>query len=573
MLGVISQLARRVPGRAAASTTGKALLYSTKVPRPWKWHSVAVVAALGVGGAMAAKKLSPSGLRAECAVQEQATSKKDLPGVPTLASGVIAECALPEQTTAGKELPELPTFTREEISKHKNLETRVWVTYKDGVYDVTDFLPQHPGGSEKLMLAAGSAVDPYWQVFAQHNSEQVWEMLEEYRIGNVALADRSTTPQVAKEGYYSNDPPRSPVLKVNTLEPFNAETPVVLLPEDYITPNELFFVRNHLPVPVLEPKTYTLEVTGKGLPSITLTLDDLKTKFPQHTVTATIQCAGNRREDLGKVKEVKGIPWTGGAIGNAAWTGVKLRDVLLYAGLKEGDFEHVHFEGLDKNPLSGECYGASIPIEKAMDPSGDCLLAFAMNGVELPCDHGYPIRAIVPGTVGARNVKWVAKVVASDAEYDGQWQQRDYKGFSPSVNFSNVDYSKAPAIQEMPVQSLICSPQEGASFDIEEDTVTVQGLAWSGGGRRVVRVDVSGDGGQTWVEADIKEGQDQKRRRAWAWTLWEATISLTAKQQAVQLCCKAVDDSYNVQPDSTAPIWNLRGCLSNAWHRVNINRK
>jgi sulfite oxidase len=514
---------------------------------------------------------------AVCATQKQGKGSSGLPQVPTSVSGVVAECAVPEQScAAGRELPKLPSFTREEISKHNTLGDRVWVTYRDGVYDVTDFVPQHPGGPEKLMLAAGSAIDPYWEVFAQHNSEQVWEMLEEYRIGNVAVADRSTTSETSRKGPYAEDPPRSLVLKVNTKEPFNAETPAVLLPENYYTPNELFFVRNHLPVPASDPETYTLEVSGKGLPAMEFTLEDLKTKFPQHTVTATIQCAGNRREELGKVKEVKGISWTGGAIGNAEWTGVKLKDVLVYAGLKEGDFDgitqHIHFEGLDKNPLTGECYGASIPIEKAMDPLGDCLLAFSMNGVELPRDHGYPIRAIVPGTVGARNVKWLAKIVASDEEYDGQWQRRDYKGFSPSVDWSNVDFSKAPAIQEMPVQSLICSPQEGASFDMEDDTVTVQGLAWSGGGRRVVRVDVSGDGGQTWVEAQL-QGNDQRRRRAWGWSLWEATIPLVAKQQTVQLCCKAVDDSYNVQPDSTAPIWNLRGCLSNAWHRVNINRK
>lgn len=518
--------------------------------KSWRWGAVTGAVA-AVGAVLAAKKL--------------------------FASGVIAECAAQERRAAGEECPGLPTFTREEISKHNNLEGRVWVTYKDGVYDITDFLPQHPGGIEKLLLAAGSAVDPYWQVFAQHNSEQVWEMLEEYRIGNVAIADRSASSVERKDGHYARDPLRSAVLKVNTKEPFNAETPPVLLPEDFITPNDLFFVRNHLPVPVSEPATYTLEVTGIGLSDVKLTLEDLKTKLPQYTVTATIQCAGNRREELSKVKEVRGISWAGGAIGNATWTGVKLRDVLLYAGLRqddiEGEIQHIHFEGLDKNPLTGECYGASIPVEKAMDPLGDCLLAFSMNGSELPRDHGYPIRAIVPGTVGARNVKWLAKIVASDEEYDGQWQKRDYKGFSPSVNWTNVDFSKAPAIQEMPVQSLICSPQEGASFDEKEDTLTVQGLAWSGGGRRVVRVDVSGDGGQTWVEAELLGGQDQKRRRAWAWSLWEATVHLPGEQQAVQLCCKAVDDSYNVQPDSTAPIWNLRGCLSNAWHRVNINRK
>lgn len=540
-------------GRSTARAAGKGFFSSFSGKSynvrgsSWKWGSVV----LGAGAATVASK--------------------ELFGW----TGLTAECAAQEQRGVGKEHPQLPTFTREEISKHRTLESGVWVTYKDGVYDITEFLPQHPGGEEKLMLAAGSAIDPYWQVFAQHNSDQVWEMLEEYRIGHVAMVDRTTTDET-KGGHYARDPPRSAVLKVNTREPFNAETPPVLLPEDFITPNELFFVRNHLPVPVSEPKTYALEVTGKGFSAVQLTLDDLKTKFPPHTVTATIQCAGNRREELGKVKRVEGISWTGGAIGNATWTGVKLRDVLLYAGLSEGDIDgkiqHIHFEGLDTNPLTG-CYGASIPIEKAMDPLGDCLLAFTMNGSELPRDHGYPVRVIVPGTVGARNVKWLAKIVASDEEYDGHWQQRDYKGFSPSVDSTNVDFSKAPAIQEMPVQSLICSPQEGASFDTDEDIVTVQGLAWSGGGRKVVRVDVSGDGGKSWVEAILKGGQDQKRRRAWAWSLWEAAIPVTADQQAVQLCCKAVDDSYNVQPDSTAPIWNLRGCLSNAWHRVNINRK
>ena len=459
------------------------------------------------------------------------------------------------------------------------MEDKVWITYKDGVYDITEFLPQHPGGPDKLMLAAGSSIDPYWQVFAQHNTEAVWEMLEEYRIGNLAPEDRAgAAQQTNQDGPYRDDPRRSPVLKVNTKEPFNAETPPILLSEDYITPNDLFFVRNHLPVPRCDPAEYVLEVAVEGQSPVRFTLEDLKRKFPQHTVTATIQCAGNRREELNSVKEVKGLPWTGGAIGNATWTGVKLRDVLEAAGLRpeqaEEQIRHVHFEGMDKNPLTGQVYGASIPVEKALDPRGDCVLAHTMNDAELPRDHGYPLRVVVPGTVGARNVKWVSKILASRDEYDGQWQQRDYKGFSPSVDWSNVDFSKSPAIQELPVQSLICSPAEGAEVGRDEETVTVQGIAWSGGGRGIVRVDVSPDGGKTWVEAELKEGKGQRPRRAWAWSLWEATLPLPdATQDSVQLCCKAVDDSYNVQPDTTAPIWNLRGCLSNAWHRVNLTRK
>lgn len=487
---------------------------------------------------------------------------------------LLSECASQKVTEGGGEGANLPIFTREEISHHKTVEDRVWVTYKDGVYDITDFLPLHPGGTDKLMLAAGAAIDPFWQVFAQHNTTEVRDMLEEYRIGSVAFVDSIS---LDKEGPYSNDPVRSPILKVNTHEPFNAETPPVLLTHDYVTPNELFFVRNHLPVPDCDPNTFSLEVMGEDVSTVQLNLEDLKTKFPQYTVMATIQCAGNRREELAKVKAVRGLSWTGGAIGNANWTGVKLRDVLLYAGLNgevEGNnVQHIHFEGLDKNPLTGQCYGASIPIEKALDPLGDCLLVHSMNGKDLPRDHGYPLRVLVPGTVGARNVKWLTRIVASHKEYDGQWQQRDYKGFSPSVDWNNVDFSKAPAIQELPVQSLICSPAEGFSVDRDQEVITVEGIAWSGGGRRVVRVDVSADGGKTWVEANLKNGQDQRRRRAWAWSIWEVEIPVSKCHQSMELCCKAIDDSYNVQPDTAPPIWNLRGCLSNAWHRVNISRE
>ncbi len=548
-LGVHSFRACKRPIPAGRSfSSGSSRSYAHKITH--SWQAIAVAAATAAGASYLWRRSCP---------------------VPW-----VAECAAGEKEPAGKARPGLPTFSRQEIGQHNKVEKRIWVTYRDGVYDITDFLPQHPGGSEKLMLAAGSAVDPYWQVFAQHNSEPVWEMLEEYRIGNIAVADRSENScSTNQEGPYCDDPPRSPVLKVNTKEPFNAETPPILLSEEFITPNELFFVRNHLPVPKCDPAEYTLEVAVEGLAPVKFTLEDLKTKFPQHTVTATIQCAGNRREELNRVKEVRGLAWTGGAIGNASWTGVKLRDVLEAAGLKpsqmEDEIRHIHFEGLDKNPLTGQCYGASIPVEKALDPLGDCLLAHTMNDTELPRDHGYPVRAVVPGTVGARNVKWVSRVVASSEEYDGQWQKRDYKGFSPSVDWSNVDFTKAPAIQELPVQSLISSPADGAVFGEEEDTVTVQGIAWSGGGRAVIRVDVSVDGGATWKEAEL-ERHSQRPRRAWAWTLWEVTLPLQAAV-STQLCCKAVDDSYNVQPDTTAPIWNLRGCLSNAWHRVNVTRK
>ena len=489
-----------------------------------------------------------------------------------------AECEAtppPLKVQAGQVIDGLPEYTLEDVRKNSTPgEGKVWVTYKYGVYDITEFLSLHPGGADKISLAAGSSLEPYWAVFANHNTDEVREILEGMRIGNIAREDRDKVAQQTptKEGPYANDPIRSPILKVNTQTPFNAETPSVLLAENYITPNDIFFVRNHLPVPQVDPGQYTLEIKGEGVEKpIRLTLEELKTKFPKHVVTCTIQCAGNRRAELNKVKVVKGISWTGGAIGTAEWGGARLRDVLLYAGVKEEDIEHVHFEGLDNNPLTGERYGGSVPALKAMGESGDCLLAYEMNGEEIPLDHGYPVRAVVPGVVGARNVKWLATVVASKEEYGGFWQKNDYKGFSPSVDWNNVDYSSAPAIQELPVTSLITSPVNGSQLEEGETEVSLRGIAWSGGGREVVRVDVSSDGGETWHVADIVVGAGQPYMRAWAWVVWEASVPVSkTKEGEVELYCKAVDRSYNVQPDSIGPIWNLRGCLSNAWHRIHV---
>lgn len=490
----------------------------------------------------------------------------------------LAGCQASSSVTkvqAGQVIDGLPEYTLDEIQRHATPGDggKVWVTYNYGVYDITDYLAVHPGGAEKISLAAGSSLEAYWAVFAIHNTNEVKETLESLRIGNIAKEDRVKISQQGppKEGPYANDPIRSPILKVNTQTPFNAETPSVLLWENYITPNDIFFVRNHLPVPQVNPEQYSLEIKGEGISKpVVLTIDDLKTKFPKHKVTCTIQCAGNRRVELNRVKTVKGIPWTGGAIGTAEWGGARLRDVLLYAGVNEEDIEHVHLEGLDNSPLTGERYGGSVPAAKAMNVAGDCLLAYEMNGVEIPVDHGYPVRAIIPGVVGARNVKWLATVTASREEYGGFWQKNDYKGFSPSVDWSNVDFTTAPAIQELPVTSFICSPVNGSQLNEDQTEVTVQGIAWSGGGREVVRVDVSSDGGKTWQVAKIVSGSGQPYMRAWAWILWEATVPVPTSQREVELCCKAVDRSYNVQPDTPGPIWNLRGCLSNAWHRIHI---
>ena len=247
-----------------------------------------------------------------------------------------------------------------------------------------------------------------------------------------------------------------------------------------------------------------------------------------------------------------------------------LRDVLLAAGVSDvSDVSHVHFEGLDSDP-AGEKYGASIPIEIAMDPNRDVLLAYEMNGEPLPKDHGYPIRVVVPGVVGARNVKWLKSIKLSKDESPSHWQQNDYKGFGPSEDWDTADFKKAVSIQDYPIQSAILQPQDGDTISDSEE-ITVKGYAWSGGGRGIIRVDVSVDGGKTWQKADLQQAK-QHLYKQWAWTLWEANIALPPGHVGkVEVCCKAVDTSYNVQPEHADGIWNIRGLLHNAWHRVKVN--
>ncbi|KAG9328993.1 hypothetical protein JZ751_008513, partial [Albula glossodonta] len=465
-----------------------------------------------------------------------------------------------------------PIFSQEEVYKHRTPADGIWVTYKGGVYDITEFVAMHPGGS-KILLAAGGALEPFWAMYAVHSQEHVLEILSEYKVGELSPEDQKQQSASSSDPY-STDPPRHPALRVNSQKPFNGEPPSEILSENYITPTAFFFKRNHLPVPKVDPATYRLEIEGLPNGPVSLSLEDLKSRFPKHTVTATLQCAGNRRSEMNKVKQVKGLNWGIAAISNATWSGVLLRDVLLDAGYKSGGTaKHVQFEGLDKD-VTGTTYGASIPLGKAVSEEGDVLLAYEMNGEDLPADHGFPLRVVVPGTVGARNVKWLGKIILSEEESSSHWQQNDYKGFSPSTDWDTVDFKSAPAIQELPVQSAITQPAEGAVVDRSMEEVTVKGYAWSGGGREVVRVDVSLDGGRTWQVAKLRGGEEDEPPpppgRAWAWKLWELTAPLPEDAQELEIVCKAVDSSYNVQPDSMAPIWNLRGVLSNAWHRVRV---
>ncbi|KAI1440531.1 Oxidoreductase, molybdopterin-binding domain-containing protein [Annulohypoxylon stygium] len=481
----------------------------------------------------------------------------------------------------------LPRYRLTEVKEHGPKSERPWVIYEDKVYDITDWIPGHPGG-EVILRAAGGSIEPYWDIFSIHKSPYVREILDQYIVGKVHPGDLENGRPLQEhiEDPFMLDPARDVRLKKLTAKPCNAETPGQELAESFLTPNQVFYVRNHMWVPVVEDAeadehNITIELPDGDIK--TYSIKDLKARFKQHTITAVLQCSGNRRNDMTRyAKKTNGLQWTVGAISCAKWEGVRLRDVLADAGLSledpGEDARHVQFSGL-------EAYGASIPISTILDPMGDVLLAFKMNDEPLPRDHGFPVRVIVPGHVAARCVKWVNKIVVSDEESTTTWQRRDYKCFGP--NEVKQDWDKYKAIQVMPITSAITRTRlqpadkplnSQISNSTEGSVVQIEGYAYSGGGREIQRVDISLDGGITWDQAQLIDDSDQERgNKVWCWKRWKYETGLSDIVKASKgeskttFVIKATDDAYNTQPETHKSIYNPRGNLATAWHRVDFD--
>jgi sulfite oxidase len=486
----------------------------------------------------------------------------------------------------------MPVYTMDQVSANNGDDGRpVWMTYGGYVYDVTEFIPNHPGGTEKIRLASGGAIEPYWYLYRQHfASDLPMRLMEHMVIGRLDDKDQDEVDAAMaqfenSDDPYAKEPSRHKSLIVHSDTPMNAEVPSHLLTKSYITPTSLFYIRHHHPVPFLaedEEKRFALELdlsecvgdeVAKGKKVIKISLDELR-KLPKTTVTATLQCSGNRRSGFNQVERTSGTPWGQGAISTATFGGVKLTDLLKHVGytdpvqLQARGMNHVVFSALDG-------MSASIGIEKALNPFGDVLVCWEMNGEILTREHGYPLRIVVPGYAAVRNVKWVHKIQLSADEAEGPWQRGlNYKTLPPGVtNASAVNLEDMPSMTEVSVFSGITHMETPRGSRVNPgDTVSVKasGWAWAGGGRNVVRVDVTPDDGNTWHTAEITQGKKQPFGRAWAWVFWQVDIP-EAKVRAdgtVQLASKAVDLAHNVQPETAKPMWNVRGLGNNSWYRA-----
>ncbi len=338
---------------------------------------------------------------------------------------------------------------------------------------------------------------------------------------------------------------------VHSTEPFNVEPSLERLRARFVTDASDFYVRCHSPIPQLAGDL-RLRIGGRVAHPLGLSLDELRTRFERRSVAAAMQCAGNRRADLDAVRPVSGDKWGGGAIGQAEWTGVGLADVLRAAGVDEGEPLHVAFEAADDG------FAVSIPLAKALAP--EVLLAWEMNGAPLRPEHGAPLRALVPGYAGIRSAKWLRAVEVRDAPPDSKEQAEDYKLFPAEICDADADPARGLTINDMPLNAAICDPARNA--ELPAGPTRIRGWAIASG-RPVARVDVSADSGRRWVQATLQPGPS-----IWSWTFWEAQLDLQPGDH--ELAARAWDSAGQTQPSLIEDVWNYKGYLCNAWHRVPV---
>lgn len=346
--------------------------------------------------------------------------------------------------------------------------------------------------------------------------------------------------------------------------PLNAETPPHLL-DDEVTPAKHMFVRNNGIPPQLkdiDPTTWTLEIAGESCVTPTsFTIDELKSRFEHHTYQLTLECGGNGRSEFSPA--ASGNQWTTGAVSCANYTGVRLRDVLEACGIKE-DAVYIGYHAADLH-LSGDrskdAISRGVPMSKALED--ETLIAWAMNGEDIPLLNGYPLRLLCGGWPASTSGKWLKKIVVRNKVHDGnKMEAPSYRvpkyPVAPGTQVPNEDMV---IIESMPVRSLITYPKTGITHKLGE-SMAVRGHAWAGD-LEVSEMHVSIDFGVTWQKAELRAPVNRL-----AWQHWNAELSFP-QQGYYEIWARAVDSEGKSQPMVVAG-WNPKGYLNNACHRIAV---
>lgn len=407
---------------------------------------------------------------------------------------------------------------------------------------------------------------------------------------NTVLPEDLKTP----DNHVERDPR---LIRLTGIHPFNVEAPLSdLFDEGFITTKDLHYVRNHGAVPRVEDAEildWTFSVEGMVERPVSMTLRDLIRDYEQVTYPITLVCAGNRRKEQNVVRKTKGFSWGAAGLSTALWTGVTLPELLARAVPKRGA-RYVCFEGADKLPNG--YYGTSVKLSWAMDPERGMMVAHKMNGEMLHPDHGKPLRIVIPGQIGGRSVKWLKRIVVTDAPSDNWYHIYDNRVLptmiSPeeSADLPDTWKDERYAIYDLNTNSAICYPahDEKVSLASSADTYKFRGYAYAGGGKRVTRLEVTLDQGRTWLLANISYPEDQyrlapdgetlfggrldvsSREACFCWCFWELDLPLARLSEAKDVMIRAMDDAMMVQPRDM--YWSVLGMMNNPWYRVVIHK-
>ncbi|MFD2934229.1 sulfite oxidase [Spirosoma flavum] len=345
-------------------------------------------------------------------------------------------------------------------------------------------------------------------------------------------------------------------------KPWNVETPAYLL-DDAITPADKMFIRNNGLIPsAIDVAGWTLTINGESVKAAkTYTLNDLKTKFKAHTYQLVLECGGNGR--AGYFPKTSGNQWTEGGVSCAEWTGVRLKDILADVGLKD-DAVYIGYYGKDlhlsQDPTQA-VISRGVPMQKALED--ETIIAWSMNGADIPLVHGYPLRLVIGGWPASVSGKWLHTIAIRNKVHDGaKMTGKSYRlPIHPVVPGVDPPASEFRIIESMPVKSLITFPKTGLEMPVGQ-SMNLRGHAWAGD-RVVKSVNISIDFGATWQLADLKAPKNRL-----AWQHWTANVKLP-QQGYYEVWARATDDAGVSQP-MVMPQWNPEGYCNNACHRIAI---
>ncbi|KAF1811577.1 nitrate reductase-like protein [Eremomyces bilateralis CBS 781.70] len=391
------------------------------------------------------------------------------------------------------------------------------------------------------------------------------------------------------------------LIRLTGVHPFNVEAPLTdLFNEGFLTSPELFYVRNHGAVPqVEEASLFDWEFTVEGLVDrpFKISLRSLMEDYADQiiTVPVTLVCAGNRRKEQNMVRKSKGFSWGPGGVSTALFTGVPM-SAIIAAAKPTRRARYVCMEGADKLPNG--YYGTSVKRNWVQDPNRGIMLAWKMNGELLRPDHGRPLRAVIPGQIGGRSVKWLTKLILTESPSDNWYHINDNRVLptmvSPEESAADPSWwtDDRYAIYDLNSNSAIAYPAHDEVLPLSTravETYDVRGYAYGGGGRRITRVEITLDKGKTWRLAKIDYPEDRYREAlentnlyggrldmfwretSFCWCFWSLAISTDDLAASADIMVRCMDEGLALQPREM--YWSALGMMNNPWFRIVIHRE